>query len=1442
MKIKIWGARGSIPSPTRPDEIREKIISALLGVSQIEPGEFKDELIAAILENPPDSSGQSINLASAKTQVKRRQVLRTYLDKLPPFSIGTASGNTPCVEVQTGDEIFIIDAGSGIRQLGLELMKGACGQGKGVVRLFFSHPHWDHIQGFPFFRPAFVPGNKIYMYSVHDLEAALRRQQEEISFPVPLDYMQAQMEFIRLDLDDVLEFGDLRIRLLRNHHPGHAYSFRFEKADKVFVYASDAAYPAGTDLRPYLNFFSEADVLIYDSQFTLQESDEKEDWGHSSALVGVEMAQEAAVKNLVLFHYDPTYTDKDLEKILEDTLKFQKSQYPTQEQVNVVVAQEGQTFDLTPPRTAQLQQVPGGKAAIVKPTGIFNERVAAEMKKELAELKENSWASQVIIDMADVEMLQVAGLRALVKLRREHPGTPMVLAGPSGNVQQVIELAGYLDFFAIYPSVHTALNALKARETLNLPGQTLKNRYQIETKISDGQLGTIFKATDTHLGRLVAVKILSASFSDGAIDRFLRHAREIIDLTHPNIVNIFECEEDRGLSFMVEEFVEGQTLQKTFQQQAGEALPLDTALSIAVKITQALEYAHAHGVIHGDLKPQNVLIANNEVKISDFGLGRLEGGRSLMTLDVSLALITPHYLAPEQVLGQAVDARTDLYALGVILYELFTGHLLFEGNDQEILEHHRLTLPKPPRQHNPKLSRSLEYLILKLLDKDPNKRYATVRHVRRILVGMAMTVSGRGQSQTVPRPNWPIFVGRAEPLQHLLALWEETRLGHGQLVFVQGELGLGKSRLIQEFADQVGLATVFIGHCQNSEGSVAYQPFIDALKTYFATTPPELASRQVGEMLSEVAHFVPEIQHILPAIDPATAPATPDPASFSLIETIKQAATDRPWLIIMDDLDWADQCSLQLLDYLARHCRETALMIVATYGQDISDNKPLTEMLSHLQGHLAYTSLALRHLLESEVKELLESIWGQSIPQAMVAAIYRRAQGNPLFVAEMAKNLVDEGVITWHQGHWHFGSVVDSNLPQRLRETILRRIRCLAKETQSVLQQAAVIGYSFSFEDLHAITDLSEQGILENLDAALEKQLIKVLADGSYCFSNLRTQQVLYENLSSLKQRLFHREIAEALEQRHLPDTERTAALLAHHYFQAKELEKGLVYSIQAGTQATALYASHNALVWYTQALDVLDQLEPTEAQRLQRFELLLAREQIYDNLGERIAQGADLAVLQSLMQTLNDPAKQALVHNRQARYERALNHFDQAISEAQAALIAARQANQPALQGEGFLHLAHISASQGHLEMARAHIYDAQEILGNAGNSQFKAKTLNGLGDMYKLLKDYAQAEIYYQQALELNRANSFRYGEAVSLSSLGSLSLKVGDPAQALAYCRQALHINRLTGHRRGEAQCLYHLSLAYKTLGQEQAAQRCMEESMAIRHSFAVASENS
>ncbi len=233
MKIRIWGAQGSLPSPLKPDAVKEKIIQAILEMPNLDT-------------NNPD-------------------VVRAYVEDLPPLLRGTAKGNTTCVEVQAGGETLIIDSGSGIRDLGLELMKGPCGRGQGKLHILFSHSHWDHIQGFPFFIPTYIPGNQITFYSIHNLELALTEQQRYLFFPVAIDSaqaereleqmeaslrqrygfinsMQAQREFVRLEVGQSFSIGPVRINTSRNYHPGDAYGYRFEDQHSVFVCSGDAEY------------------------------------------------------------------------------------------------------------------------------------------------------------------------------------------------------------------------------------------------------------------------------------------------------------------------------------------------------------------------------------------------------------------------------------------------------------------------------------------------------------------------------------------------------------------------------------------------------------------------------------------------------------------------------------------------------------------------------------------------------------------------------------------------------------------------------------------------------------------------------------------------------------------------------------------------------------------------------------------------------------------------------------------------------------------------------------------------------------------------------------------------------------------------------------------------------------------------------------------------
>jgi serine/threonine protein kinase/phosphoribosyl 1,2-cyclic phosphodiesterase/tetratricopeptide (TPR) repeat protein/anti-anti-sigma regulatory factor len=1242
MKVKIWGARGSIPSPLKPQEIKEKIYQAVLGTIKI-------------------------NLATP-------EAVRNYVDSLPVLLSGTAGGNTTCVEIQADNQTFIIDAGSGIRELGLKLMDGPCGRGEGVLHLLFSHAHWDHIQGFPFFRPAFVPGNKIYIYSIHDLKSVLADQQKFINFPVPLNYMQAAREFITIMPGQPFNIGDVRINTIETVHPGKAYAFRFDDDYSTFVFASDAEYKNldKAHLQPYIDFFSNADALIFDTQFTLGEALERVDWGHSSALIGADMARAAGVKKLLLFHHDPTYSDAALRDIQKNTIKYQEQNSAAGPMCEVVVAYEGLTLDLTPAGSLSVELLHDTEAAVLTPTTIFDEQGVGRLELQLDRLQELNSSTGSVIDLSQVENLTTSSLKALMLLRRDHAQSSIVLASPSPHVRQVIELAGFLDFFAIYPSVEAALTALQTRESVNLPGQIIKERYQIEKKLHDGRLGAVLQATDLTRKRTVAIKLLSASFSQASLDRFLRQAEQLVNLQHINMVDVIDYGRTAGSAFIVEEFAPGQNLQEVLALCESHPMPPQEALDIGLQVARVLEYVHNRGKIHGDLQPKNVILMPTPVakkpkpmpgtkplgvdmripqgpvvKVKRFGIGWLEEGVAL--LEIPLALLSARYLAPEQILGHHLDARTDLYALGVILYELFTGQCPFDsGDDRETMRLHLHETPHSPRELNPQLSNALEHFILKLLAKNPNERYANAQQAYHILKSLVVHRDPwAGIDSPTPLPQHRrALVGRQQQLSQLIASWHEAQHGHGQLFFITGETGIGKTRLAQELALYAGGGVVLTGYCEEWEGAPAYHPFIEMLRSYFSTVPPELINQQNNELLGEMTRLLPEIGRLLPDV-PKVTNMEPKQEQLRVMTTltrfITQATKTRTWLIILEDLHWIDNSTLQMLAYLARYCPSMRLLIVCTYRDtDLDIKHPLLNMLRGLNRQPGYQVIPLERFERNEVGEMVASILepdtlstasGARLPSSMlIDRIYQRTEGNPVYVEEVVNGLVEDGVITYEAGHWELSNLADiSHMPDTVRDAVLYRIKHLNSDTQQLLRQAAVLGRNFKFVDLQAVSGLSEWEVLERLDVALERQLVHEVpsqATAMLSFNHAEIQQVLYEDMSPLRRRALHLQAGRAIEaQRDAESVEQ----LAYHYGKAGKFEQAVLFAIEAARQAESRWGTASALHWYQRVLEMAMQAGPELRSPSGEFQssVLVAKEAMGQLLGRlgRYDEGIEMLV-----------------------------------------------------------------------------------------------------------------------------------------------------------------------------------------------------------------------
>jgi phosphoribosyl 1,2-cyclic phosphodiesterase len=294
MKVHFKGTRGSIPTAPTALETREKVVAALL--------------------------------AARGKNLRSESQIREFVERQLPFQYGASyGGNTACVHIETGSEDYLVlDGGSGLRSFGHEIQKADANEK--TFHLFLSHLHYDHIQGIPFFVPAYQAGNKIIIHGGHDgIENALRDQMKPPFFPITFGAFSANISFEKHSPGDVVEVCGARITLYEQDHPGTSYGFRIESDGASIVYSTDAEHrnAALSNEYPYIDFIRGANLLIFDAPYTHSQSiGNREDWGHSSNVMGVELAARGEIETLAIIHHDPGASDEDMVKFLTHTKKF----------------------------------------------------------------------------------------------------------------------------------------------------------------------------------------------------------------------------------------------------------------------------------------------------------------------------------------------------------------------------------------------------------------------------------------------------------------------------------------------------------------------------------------------------------------------------------------------------------------------------------------------------------------------------------------------------------------------------------------------------------------------------------------------------------------------------------------------------------------------------------------------------------------------------------------------------------------------------------------------------------------------------------------------------------------------------------------------------------------------------------------------------------------
>ncbi|MBN2858343.1 MAG: MBL fold metallo-hydrolase [Candidatus Delongbacteria bacterium] len=314
MKLKFWGVRGSINTPLDPEAYTNKLRSVLRSATD--------------------------------NDIKNDDQIDRFIAGLPTWLGTVYGGNTSCVTVSDNKDLIIFDAGTGIRKLGNELLDGTFfNREVNEYNIIFSHLHLDHINGLPFFAPVHISGKKINFFSHHpEFKKMLELQQNSNFFPVSLESRPSEKKFTVIGENEIIKIGDFSVQSKKLNHPNSSYSYSVVKGGTKIVYATDAEYTAKSGISGYVDFYRDADVLIFDSQYNFNELARRYSFGHSTAEIGVDAAVTANAKKLLLFHHNHDNDDEKIVEMYRSSVKYLNGKYPSSK-LEIIIANEGMEFN-----------------------------------------------------------------------------------------------------------------------------------------------------------------------------------------------------------------------------------------------------------------------------------------------------------------------------------------------------------------------------------------------------------------------------------------------------------------------------------------------------------------------------------------------------------------------------------------------------------------------------------------------------------------------------------------------------------------------------------------------------------------------------------------------------------------------------------------------------------------------------------------------------------------------------------------------------------------------------------------------------------------------------------------------------------------------------------------------------------------------------------------
>ncbi len=784
----------------------------------------------------------------------------------------------------------------------------------------------------------------------------------------------------------------------------------------------------------------------------------------------------------------------------------------------------------------------------------------------------------------------------------------------------------------------------------------LLERYQLGDKIAEGGMGVVYKAIDTISRKVVAVKTLKESINkqDETFLRFKKEAEVLESLNHPNILKFIDFQEQDGLLYIITEFVQGNNLKNLILSQS---LNLDQKTQIICQIADALDYVHSSGIIHRDIKPSNIMVNEElEVKILDFGVANMLNFQKLFSLREGVAGSFA-YMSPEQggILKRNIDARSDLYSLGILFYELMTHQLPYQAKEVgELLHQHIARMPKDPAILVKDLSPILNKIILKLIKKDPDDRYQTsfgLAEDLKLFYSLSPEQKKTfylelGKKDRLKNLNYRTgLIGRKTELKSLLNHLNDTVLNKGFLSVVLGKSGSGKSRLLSEVQKYVGGKNAFYVNVVSSESSQnhPYHPLIEGVKKildlleklplYKKEEIYKEIKTELGSQGTLLLKMIPELSLVL-----GEAPKEANYGNkendlfleklFGFYKAVGQS--HHPLVMVFDDAHFWDSGSTYFLKHIKGQWLDSGVYFIFALRDDevarvVELHQYFVQLAQEGQGNL----ITLQNFSVEETQDLLNEIFGiiYNRNEDLALRLYNASQGNVLLLIENIKALVEEKIIDNKNEGWIINQeqLLSFRFSSSIADKILSRLSKLSSKVHEILSYAAILGKDFQFILLYNLLqksklNFSQEDLLLALQKAKEAQLIvetfSEKGEIVYSFTHDKVIETLILKMGDKSFKKAHRLAAQMIEENyHAADR---IYKLAYHYLTADRRSKAYEFNILAAKEALDNFSYKLAVNFFLNALEIIKKFaKETKKALTSRIDLSLEVVNLNFQLGE---------------------------------------------------------------------------------------------------------------------------------------------------------------------------------------------------------------------------------